>query len=233
MPLWQIDIYPAENQVDREAIRTREEIGELGLGQNVSIAFARGFLVQGEFAEDEAVRLATTLLCDSITEHSVVAVAGDDTLNEPPGEQTVQVNVMPKPGVMDPVAASTLGAARDAGFAVDAVRTMRKYWIGDVDDASLDAICRRALSNDAIEQVVVGPLSMDKLDVGSPGEFKLVTIPIRELDDEALMKLSKDGQLYLTRVEMQTIRAHFAKIGRDPTDIELESVAQLVGALQP
>ncbi|MGB7327720.1 MAG: phosphoribosylformylglycinamidine synthase subunit PurL, partial [Rubripirellula sp.] len=107
-----------------------------------------------------------------------------------------------------------------------AVRTMRKYWIGGVDEASLDGICRRALSNDAIEQVVVGPLEMDQLDVGSPSDFKLVTIPIRELDDEGLTKLSKDGQLYLTLVEMQTIRAHFAKIGRDPTDIELESVAQ-------
>ncbi len=226
MPLWQIDIYPAENQIDREAIRTREEIAELGLGQDVSVAFARGFLVQGDFAYDEAVRLAETLLSDSITEHSVVAIAGQDVLNEPPGEQTVQVNVLPKPGVMDPVAASTLGAARDAGFGVDAVRTMRKYWIGDVDDAALDAICRRALSNDAIEQVVVGPLEMDQLDIGSASEFKLITVPIRDLDDASLEKLSKDGQLYLTLVEMQTIRNHFASIGRDPTDIELESVAQ-------
>ncbi|MGB7329661.1 MAG: phosphoribosylformylglycinamidine synthase, partial [Rubripirellula sp.] len=125
MPLWQIDIYPAENQVDREAIRTTEEIAELGLGKNVSVAFARGFLVQGNFGADEAARLAGTLLSDSITEHSVVAIAGQDILNEPPGAQTVQVNVLPKPGVMDPVAYSTLGAARDAGFAVDAVRTMR------------------------------------------------------------------------------------------------------------
>lgn len=226
MPLWQIDIYPAENHVDREAVRTAEEIAELGLGKNVSVAFAKGFLIQGSLGEEEAMRLAQTLLADSITEVPVVAIAGDDALNEPPGEQTVQVNVMPKAGVMDPVAASTLAATRDAGFAVDAVRTMRKYWLGDVDESSVDAICRRALSNDAIEQVVVGPLEMKQLDVGSASDFKLVTVPIRELDDAALEKLSKDGQLYLTLVEMQTIRAHFVTIGRDPTDIELESIAQ-------
>ena len=226
MPLWQIDIYPAEGQIDREAQRTAEEITELGLGDNISIAFARGFLVQGEFAKDEAVRLATTLLSDSVTESSVVAIAGQDDLNEPPGSQTTLVNVLPKPGVMDPVAASTLGAARDAGFDVAAVRTMRKYWLSELDDDSLQTVCRRALSNDAIEQVIVGPLEMDELDVGSDYEFKLVTVPIRELDDAALEKLSKEGQLYLTLVEMQTIQNHFQSLGRDPTDIELESVAQ-------
>ncbi len=226
MPLWQIDIYPAEGQVDRDAMRTAEEIAELGLGQNVTVAFAKSFLVQGNFARDEAIRLADMLLCDSVTERSVVAIAGQDILNEPPGEQTTLVNVLPKPGVMDPVAASTAGAALDAGIDVEAVRTLRKYWLGGVDESSLESISRRALSNDAIEQVVIGPLQMDQLDVGSPYDFKLVTVPIRELDDQGLLRLSREGQLYLTLVEMQTIRSHFGSIGRDPTDIELESIAQ-------
>ncbi len=226
MPLWQIDIYPAEGQIDREGLRRSEEIGELGLGDNVSVTFARGFLIQGQFAHADALRLAESLLADSVTERSVVAIAGQDLLNEPPGEQTTLVNVLPKPGVMDPVAASTAGAARDAGIDVEAVRTLRKYWIDEVDEPSLNAICRRALSNDAIEQVVVGPLEMDQLDVGSPYEFELVTVPMRGLDDSGLQKLSSEGQLYLTGVEMQTIRDHFVSIGRDPTDIELESIAQ-------
>ncbi len=226
MPLWQIDIYPADGQIDREGIRTSEEIGELGLGENVSVAFARSFLVQGSFARAEAIRLAESLLSDAVIERTVVAIAGQDVLNQPPGEQTTQVNVLPKPGVMDPVAASTAGAAQDAGIEVEAVRTLRKYWLGGVDDDALDAICRRALSNDAIEQVVVGPLEMDELDVGSPYAFDLVTVPIRKLDGEGLARLSADGQLYLTVVEMQTIRDHFVSIGRDPTDIELESIAQ-------
>ena len=67
---------------------------------------------------------------------------------------------------------------------------------------------------------------MDQLDVGSVTEFELVTVPIRELDDEGLTALSRDGQLYLTLVEMQTIRDQFIALDRDPTDIELESLAQ-------
>ena len=116
MPLWQIDIYPAENQVDREALRTSEEISELGLGSEVPVAFARSFLVQGDFVRDQAVKLAETLLCDAITERSVVAIAGQEVLNQPPSEACATlVNVLPKPGVMDPVAASTVGAERTLG----------------------------------------------------------------------------------------------------------------------
>ncbi|WP_168566599.1 phosphoribosylformylglycinamidine synthase subunit PurL [Crateriforma spongiae] len=225
MALWQIDIYPADGEVDREGQRTREEIHELGLG-DVDVRCATGFLVQGDLDEGHAVDLAQSFLADAVVQRTVVAIVGDPDLAEPPGAEETLVHVLPKPGVMDPVAASTLSAAADRGLSVDAVRSFRKYWLGELSADDLDRICRRALSNDAIEQVVQGPLQMDRLDVGSPYEFQKVVVPIRNADDDALMRLSKEGQLYLTLVEMQTIRDHFESIGRDPTDIELESVAQ-------
>ena len=40
------------------------------------------------------------------------------------------------------------------------------------------------------------------------------------------MRLSREGQLYLQLAEMQTIRQHFRDLGRDPTDVELETIAQ-------
>ena len=52
------------------------------------------------------------------------------------------------------------------------------------------------------------------------------TIAVRELDDDALMQLSREGQLYLQLAEMQTIRQHFRDLGREPTDVELETIAQ-------
>ncbi len=84
----------------------------------------------------------------------------------------------------------------------------------------------RLLANDAIEQVVVGPLTIRHLDLGSPYRFCLTTVPIRTMDDAALQTLSRQGQLYLSLVEMQTIQAHFRQLERDPTDAELETIAQ-------
>ena len=226
MPLYQIDIYPREDQVDRPAARTADQIEQMGLGR-FAISQARSFLIQGKIDRNDAERLATELLADGVVEIAVTAPCGDDDLAEPPidGDASV-VHVLPKPGVMDPVAASTLAAARDAGFDIDGVRTMRKYWIADIDESVRDQVCRRVLANDAIEHAVAGPLSMDRLDVGSSYEFELVTVNIRSLDDGGLERLSREGQLYLTLVEMRTIRDHFESIGRDPTDIELESIAQ-------
>jgi phosphoribosylformylglycinamidine synthase subunit PurSL len=225
MPLWQIDIYPADGFLDRDGQRTSEQIHELGLG-DVSVSFARGYLIEGDLDQASATEMATTLLSDAVTERAIVAIAGDDSLTEPPGENATLVYVMPKPGVMDPVAESTAAAARDSGWHVDAVRTMRKYWLPELPSEQLETICRKALSNDSVDQVVVGPLEWDHLAVGGHYDFALKTIAIRELNDEALIELSKVGQLYLTLVEMQTIRDHFRELGRDPTDIELETVAQ-------
>ncbi|MEZ6080006.1 MAG: phosphoribosylformylglycinamidine synthase subunit PurS [Pirellulaceae bacterium] len=134
--------------------------------------------------------------------------------------------MLPKPGVMDPVAQSTLQALQDMGLPVEQVTTFRKYWLSEVEPDELDRLCQKLLSNDSIERVVVGPLELDKIDVGTEYQFALKHVSIRDLDDEQLQHLSKQGQLYLTLTEMQTIQQHFRTLGREPTDIELETVAQ-------
>jgi phosphoribosylformylglycinamidine synthase len=98
--------------------------------------------------------------------------------------------------------------------------------VGPIDDQQISLLCSKVLANDAIEQVVVGPLQFERLQVGSPYQFQLKTVAIRAMDDAALERLSREGQLYLSLVEMQTIQAHFRSLDRDPTDVELETVAQ-------
>ena len=147
-------------------------------------------------------------------------------LGEPAVAAPRLVHVLPKPGVMDPVAQSVLSAIADFGIRAEAVRTLKKYWIGGLSDERLGAFASKVLANDAIEQVVVGPLAFDRLEVGSPYEFRLATVPLRQMDDAGMERLSLQGQLYLSLAEMRTIQAHFQSLGRDPTDVELETVAQ-------
>ncbi len=71
------------------------------------------------------------------------------------------------------------------------MRTIRKFWLPELEDAQLASICRRALSNDSVEQVILGPIRADKLAVGGNYQFQLQTVPIRELNDEQLQQLSK------------------------------------------
>ena len=49
---------------------------------------------------------------------------------------------------------------------------------------------------------------------------------ILNADDAELMRISQEGTLSLNLNEMQTIQTHFAALQRNPTDVELETIAQ-------
>ena len=226
MTLWEIDIYSNHGHPDIAGSQVAIEAMDLGLCAEPRIAAGRSFLVQGNLTESQVGRLATNLLADPVVESTVVAPVGDEKLCKSPHGWGRLIHVLLKPGVMDPIAESTLAAMSEFDVHVDCVRTMKKYWIDGLDEDQLMSLCRKVLANDAIEQVIRGPLTFDQLQLSSPFDFHLVTVPFRKLDDEGLRRLSHEGQLYLSLVEMRTIQEHFRKLNRDPTDIELETLAQ-------
>ena len=230
MSLWEIDIYPAEGQPDRAAARIAAEGAELGLAADLAVSAAAGYLIEGELDARAARELARQLLADAVVERFVVAEVGQPELQSPPAAlpsgRNRLVHVLPKPGVMDPVAQSALAAIRELGLKVEAVRTLRKYWFGPIADDKLQLLAARVLANDAIEQVIVGPLPFRRLELGGEYKFQRITVPLAAMDEPALMKLSREGQLYLSLPEMRAIQDHFRSLERDPTDAELETLAQ-------
>jgi phosphoribosylformylglycinamidine synthase len=224
--LWEIDIHPAEGQPDRAGERVALAARELRIADNLHVAAACGFLFQGKsLARADVERLAGELLADHVVERAVIGRVGEASLSEC-GAGGHCVTVLLKPGVMDPVSQSVLAAANDLGIRPEAVATLRKYWVSGADDAGVKTLSTRLLANDAIEQVFLGPLSLEQLELGRPYRFELRTIAVRELDDAALMTLSREGQFFLQLAEMQTIRQYFRDLGREPTDVELETIAQ-------
>ena len=51
-------------------------------------------------------------------------------------------------------------------------------------------------------------------------------VPILNADADELTRISQEGLLSLNLDEMQAIQAYFAKLERNPTDVELETIAQ-------
>lgn len=230
--LWEVDIHPLPGQPDRAGLAVAAQASDLGIA-GLSIRAARGFLVEGALTHEQIRFLGRALLADPVVEHAVSAPVGDESLSHLPngpsnsgGAAAGLVHVLLKPGVTDPVAQSTREALRDLAIDAAQVRTLKKYWIRGAKQSDLERLASRVLANDAIEQVIVGPLRLDHLEVGSAYCFELIRVPLREMDDEALARLSREGQLYLSLVEMQTIQTHFRDLGRDPTDAELETLAQ-------
>ena len=218
--LWELEIRPKGRDGERE--RVCDEFDLLTHGQRggeLVVASARGFLLEGDLAESEQTRLAAEILADPLVEEAEVRPAGAR-----PGQY---YTVLLKPGVMDPVALTVLDTAKMLGIRLAAVRTFRRYFgPPEIGSADRDILFRKVLANDAIEQILVGPVKADHLGLGSAYTFKPVIVSLTMLDDAGLVKLSKDGMLALTLDEMKAVQAHFRSLGREPTDCELETLAQ-------
>jgi phosphoribosylformylglycinamidine synthase len=218
--LWDVEIRPLGRDSERERVCDEFDLlthAERG-GDYIS-GSARGYLIEGPLGDADLERLTTEVLADPLVETAVATPA--------PAKSGHYYTVLLKPGVMDPVALTILEAARLLKLPVVAVRTFRRYFgPPEIPAHDRDVLFRKVLANDAIEQVVTGPVQADHLTIGSPYVFKAVTVPLLKLDDNGLTKLSKDGMLALSVDEMRAIQAHFRELGREPTDCELETIAQ-------
>src|SRR5438067_2324300 len=106
----------------------------------------RIFLIDTDASREQVQRIARELLADPIIEQAELV----EDAKTPNGFSLIEVHL--KPGVMDPVAASTEMAIRDMGLAVREVRTGRAYLIeGDVSEEERRRIAARVLANGVIE----------------------------------------------------------------------------------
>lgn len=223
--LCEVEIKPADNQIDREGARILKECQVLGANSIRTVQTAHSFLLEGNLDQAGIDKIARTLLADPIVETFEIRILSGATSETTDSEPLL--NVMFKPGVTDNTANSAREAICDLGLAVENVATCRKYWVNaDASSDEIDRMAAKVLSNEAIEYVVRGPLQMDSIKLGSEYTFELVTIPIRGMNDKQLETLSREGQLYLNLTEMKTIKAYYVSQKKDPTDVELESIAQ-------
>ena len=222
--LWEVAIRPIRDALDREGRRVLGEAVEHGCGSIRSVASGRSFLIEAPESRARIERFAAATLIDPVVEtHVVIPLPAE----EAPTNGLILLNVLFKPGVTDNVGHSAQDALIAAGLNATAVATVRTYRLnGDARAEDIDRLGRRILANDAIEEVVVGPLRIESIALGTTYLLELKTVPIRGMYDEALMNASRSGQLSLSLAEMQTIQTHFREQDRDPTDTELETIAQ-------
>ena len=171
-------------------------------------------------ADAEAVkRDALPLLADG--------VADEATLAEKPSATAGLVEVHVKPGVMDPTARSAEEALRRRGLEVVEIRTGRAFTFkNNPPRDELERVAKSVLSNGVIERVTFEPYHPTSFEHGTPREFTVRHAELLDLDDDGLKRLSRDGHLFLSLTEMQAVQSYFRNLGREPTDAELETVAQ-------
>jgi phosphoribosylformylglycinamidine synthase len=220
---WDIAIHPLAAELDGEARRVLAELTERGVSLPGPLQTARVYLLGLPSPREQVDRITRQLLCDAAVEMYELLTPEEAARLLPPNTVTVLL----KPGVMDPAAETVQQVLKDEGQAAS-VRTGRRYFFPTtMPAAEVKKLAEELLANDAIEQVVLGPLPPTAwAPVGSEYIFRKVTVPLLSMKDEELVKLSREGQLALNLAEMQTVQQHFHDLGRDPTDAELETIAQ-------
>ena len=201
--------------------KIEKDIHDLGLDAVKQVVARPVYYLAGHLPEAELIRICQILLVDPITQSYAI-----NPLVPPNTPEQWVVEITYNPGVMDPVEESVKKGIFDLGIKeVEKVKTAICYYIqGRLSDAEKALIIDKILSNKLIQHVIQ-PNEEIFADI-RPYQFKRIEVDLLTANPAELLQISQQGQLYLNLEEMQTIQHYFQKLGRKPTDVELETLAQ-------
>tara|TARA_R110002073_G_scaffold118918_3_gene258976 strand:- start:75060 stop:78005 length:2946 start_codon:yes stop_codon:yes gene_type:complete len=211
-----IEIHPLAHAGDPRAHALIKQAA--GIGFDLEGAHScKVYLIEADLNDDQLNQIINNLLCNGVVERAVIGSS------EPRGSL---VEIHPLPGVMDPPAQSV----SDAIFALVGIRatvtTGDRYDIIGISESKAQTLAHRILANPVVAGVHAVPFHPTQLPHGHTHDFQLTSVNIRFLSDAELELLSREGHLFLALNEMQAIQSHYQSLDREPTDIELETLAQ-------
>ena len=230
----------------RITIRAREGAGnnagaslttaahQLGLTAVQAITPSRLYFLHGRLTPAQAAQLASELLADPVTEEFEVQGAGEQgsrgagenfysAIHNP--QSTIETTL--HPGVTDPAAENLLRAAQQRGYDIDRAATGQRYEIeGDLTTAELTRLAQTVLSNPVIQHATLNQPSQPPFFAYHESDGLVETIPLRHATADQLLDISQQRRLSLNLEEMQAIQTYYQHEEREPTDLELEMLAQ-------
>lgn len=214
-PVWRIEIKKLTSNPEANALM--HDIIELGVKSVKDLQIIQIYFILGIKNRSDIEKIAATLLCDPVTEAFHIGRL--------PAPLRRAVEVVFNPGVMDPSAENIIGALTAMGYPNCQVKTGKRYLFpNSCRPEELERIAKSILYNPLIQhQAKKGERIFEK-----PALYKFIIneIPIIGEEDKALLKISHQRQLALNLQEMRTLKDYYTKLGRNPTDIELETFAQ-------
>jgi phosphoribosylformylglycinamidine synthase len=224
---WRIEVFRRAAVGDPEGQALGAAIAELGLARPTLVRAGKGYLLAPSYAREAVEEIAGAVLADPVVDE--VRVLAPRAAPRAPSAH--RILVMPRPGVTDPVAHTVEDLLARTGRVpregAPEVATYRAYELGgDYSGEALSQLAARLLANETIEVVRIAREDLpygEGFPVARRGRME---VPLRTLADEALLRLSRAGELSLSLEEMRAIQAHFRALGREPSALELETLAQ-------
>ena len=237
-----IEVFTKENFPDAVGNEIASEVLNIGITSVEEIRVVQVYLVEGDLSREDIGRICGELLIDGLTQDYVCTNGSPEQPDDiqtgkiKPGQKRRQNNnnvhaieVTRKQGVMDPVESTVIKGIKDLGLSARSIKTAKRILIaGLLTIDQLETIANKVLANKIIEDVFIDRDNLFYEDKNETVDyaFHRQTFDILDADDEQLLSVSERGQMYLTVTEMKTVQNYFATLGRNPTDVELETVAQ-------
>ncbi|MBU1023808.1 phosphoribosylformylglycinamidine synthase subunit PurS, partial [bacterium] len=196
-----------------------DDIRDLGIEKNPAIKINNIYWLTGDIVESEVKEAAEELLCDAVVEQYFIGLTTID-------DKFKSFLVGFHPGVTDPAGESATRGIRELGVTgIKQVKTGKRFMIADnLTGEEFELIRDKLLMNKVIQR------EMKETDNPFPSGISTTLVsqivPILDLDSDQLDVLSKNRVLALNRNEMQVLQNHFRKLDRNPSDVELETLAQ-------
>ncbi|MBK9925271.1 MAG: phosphoribosylformylglycinamidine synthase subunit PurL [Anaerolineales bacterium] len=222
MPIYKFLVHNKTNDPRNGGyLRDSQALGFQGL-QRISVQDL--YFVEGQLSQEELQQLTLKLLSDPVTQSaSWTELPSPHSTGEP---DSVILEVALRPGVTDPVAEQLVRAAHEIGLkGVHRAATGSRFQVEGLQVEQVEKLAKALLANNVIQHWALGEIKPSfPEEVASSGAVELILI--RDLSDDELLALSKERRAALDLAEMQAIKDYFAKEGRDPTDVEFETIAQ-------
>jgi len=212
-----IEVRLREHLPDPRGRGVEKGIQDLGIEKPVKVRVRDLYWLEGSPPAAELESAARRLLADPIT-HQYALNPAPETKSAGRSDIIVTFN----PGVADPVEQTVLKALGDLGIdSISAVRTAQHYVIqGELSPAELAQVSSRLLINPIVQHAVT---QTPGVFPESPRYvFKLKEVELLTCSDEELLKIGRS--FTLNKEEITAAAAYFRKLGRNPTDAEMETL---------
>jgi phosphoribosylformylglycinamidine synthase len=186
------------------------------------------FFLEGKLTHKEIAVLTETLICDPITQsYKSVELDLYNIVTVLSGQDSKVVEVTLRPGVTDNVAVELMQAVKRMGISgLEAAITGTRYeFSGGLSDEDIHLIAKQFLVNDTIQRYKLGEIQPEFMHPSESVKIAEI-IPVRKASAEELVEISNGRRLALNQIEMKEIQRYFIAEVREPTDAELETLAQ-------
>ena len=199
-----------------------KDIRDLGITTVSNVRVVDIYWLDADLKHAELSLVCRSLLADPVTQEIRHEPTSWDKGKRDTNHHIVEVAY--NAGVTDPVEETVMKAVSDLGVkGVTAVKTAKRYLIeGQLDEHELEAICNRLLVNPIIQHIVKAEPA--EFPESPQYRFRLEQVDILGSSEAALVEIERE--FGFTAAEFRTIIACFHKQRRNPSDAELETLAQ-------